>query len=546
MTSVDQLTLNGQSQISINAGTAPGAVRIRVDLYEDNSGVMGDAVDDIPSEEKNIVTVITGPPAQGVINYSSFDIAALTGGTYQMPVTALLWDIHSNPVNDSTSVYFDIRGITDSYDATKTYVNEDIIYWGTAPGERNETPDSLVYRCLNPVHGVCQLSASGAITGIPDSFVNNPPDNALEVGECNALDPSNDATCNENLNSIDCIAETGFASCINIGDNPECINATSEVQCQTAINNGWDCELVTSLVCNWQETFDFYDWSNDSLITFNDVWIPQQHPATILGDKKTGNLDLENNSYPGMANTLIYYGSSDLLEEAVIRVHTLGAYGESLVIDSRSSQQGENLYLPITEDGNITVFPGNMSANFSGITELGADGIAGDPPGIATDDDDIPWTCGNSPLEFQVTASISDYFQADIFNAELQIFPNGASEIVSVCDGIDTDGDGITGTCTDGDSNSLPYSRCSYCGSAGGIWAPDLGDQTGVGITNPSGQVTWVIRYDCGINDCDNCDTAQNPSCEDFESNVLVQHLNDTQIVSYPLVITISQTVACD
>ena len=92
-TSVDQLTLNGESSISINSGTSPGTVRLKVELYEDDNGAIGSAVADVPTEEKNIVTVITGPPAQGVINYSYVDITAIDGGLYEVPVTVMLSDV---------------------------------------------------------------------------------------------------------------------------------------------------------------------------------------------------------------------------------------------------------------------------------------------------------------------------------------------------------------------------------------------------------------------------------------------------------------------
>ena len=42
-----------------------------------------------------------------------------------------------------------------------------------------------------------------------------------------------------------------------------------------------------------------------------------------------------------------------------------------------------------------------------------------------------------------------------------------------------------------------------------------------LGITDNSGQVTWTIRYDLGINVCENCGDA-NAQCADFESNVTV------------------------
>ena len=67
------------------------------------------------------------------------------------------------------------------------------------------------------------------------------------------------------------------------------------------------------------------------------------------------------------------------------------------------------------------------------------------------------------------------------------------------CDPIDSDGDGITGTCSNADFNN----QCSLCVGNGAIWTPDNDDaipgsfddnQTQC-ITNGNGQCFWIIHY---------------------------------------------------
>ena len=513
--SVDQLTLNGESSISINAGTSPGTVRIKVELYEDNSGVMGSALSDVPTEEKNIVTVITGPPAQGIINYSYVDITAIDGGLYEVPVTVMLWDVHSNPVSDSTNVYFDVRGITNQYDPTMTYVNDDIVYWGTAEG--NETPDSLVYRCYNPVHGVCQLSVADIISGVPNELVSNPPDGSAVLEHCVGEDPDGIIDCTDNLSSIACIAVIIDGTCE--GENPICNNANESV-CNAAGAGGADCGWVQN-TCNWESLFD--------VDTAGELWIPQIHPASIEGAAKTGNENSNGEAYTGVANTVLRFGSSDIFAETVIRAHTLGVDGGSLIIDSRASHSGENLVLPLTADGNLSVSANPLAWDFSTV---------GDPDGNYDP---------NDPPIITVTATLSDYYQYFI-DAGLLTISAPFGTVVSVCNGIDGDGDGITGTCTDDDGNSLPFSTCSTCGDEGGNWTADAGDVDviGFGKTNSSGQVTWGVQYDFGINICDDCLTAQNPTCEDRESNIVVQLMDPLSQASDPVIVVLSQSVACE
>ena len=64
------------------------------------------------------------------------------------------------------------------------------------------------------------------------------------------------------------------------------------------------------------------------------------------------------------------------------------------------------------------------------------------------------------------------------------------------------------------------------------------------GITNNNGTVTWTIRYDLGINFCEDCEG--DPTCDDFDSNITVTLLNPQGATSDPQTVTLIQPVAMD
>jgi hypothetical protein len=146
------LSSNGVSTVPVNAGTRPGSVQMKVELYAtEDDGTMSDEI--IATSQGTPITIATGSPAQGVINYSYVDITTIGGGLYQIPVSVDLWDVHSNPVADSTNVYFSVRGVATPYDEAAEYYNGDKIFWSPAQTNHgSEITDSLVYECKAPVN----------------------------------------------------------------------------------------------------------------------------------------------------------------------------------------------------------------------------------------------------------------------------------------------------------------------------------------------------------------------------------------------------------
>ena len=262
------------------------------------------------------------------------------------------------------------------------------------------------------------------------------------------------------------------------------------------------------------------------------LWELQDHPANIEPVAKTGNESPQGESFPGKAWTYLYYSSSTMFDETVLFAQTYGADGSELIIDSRDSHDGASLVLPFTPDGTISLSVNPGSGQLTALTP---------------------------ELFVTVTGSLIDYYQYYIDNGILALNAPGAT-VVDVCNGIDMDGDG-TGVCfvdvngdgiMFGDEPQLPFNTCSICGDNGGTWAFDDGENNGFpddgipdddpiyGITNNDGQVTWTIRYDLGINICENCGE-NNAQCNDFESQITVTLLNPQGGGSDPQTVTVIQ-----
>jgi len=144
---------NGQATVTLNSGSQPGSVPIRAELYPSDLGIDCNSINEstyntygIASLESVPVTVVTGAPTFGQINYSYVEISPIGGGQYELPLSVSLWDFYSNPVADSTNVYIWIEGIADPWSIDSVYTFGDSVKWGgiDANGQTIEV-DSLVY-----------------------------------------------------------------------------------------------------------------------------------------------------------------------------------------------------------------------------------------------------------------------------------------------------------------------------------------------------------------------------------------------------------------
>ncbi len=189
---------NGYASVTLNSGTFPGAVRIRTELYEIGE-MMYDETTMIAYAQNVMTTVITGPPAYGEINFATSEISPISGGNYQLPLSVNVWDLHANPVKDSTSVWLTLYEAAELFSPDSTYTIGDFVIWGPS----DDLPmDSLVYNCQVPVvppvptpgEGVivdgtpiwaprqhpCFIVAEHVLTGEPSEFGGGDAGNAFQ------------------------------------------------------------------------------------------------------------------------------------------------------------------------------------------------------------------------------------------------------------------------------------------------------------------------------------------------------------------------------
>ncbi len=99
-TSVTVATNYGTASVTLNSGTESGPVQLTVST---------ETPDGIPIVSTGMpVTIRAGLPAHINADVDVVSIEQIGGGFYQMEVAALVWDEFTNPVEDSTQVYWSI------------------------------------------------------------------------------------------------------------------------------------------------------------------------------------------------------------------------------------------------------------------------------------------------------------------------------------------------------------------------------------------------------------------------------------------------------
>ena len=130
-TSATIYTVNGVASVSINSGTDPGPVRIVVTCDCDQDGVVDLTSIDVP------VIIASGAPYHIEAEYDPNATEAIGGGFYQTECAAIVSDIHYNPVEDSTYVYWSIDPmlpdtLIDAFVEGVSFTNNEGILSGTA------------------------------------------------------------------------------------------------------------------------------------------------------------------------------------------------------------------------------------------------------------------------------------------------------------------------------------------------------------------------------------------------------------------------------
>ena len=103
-------TTNGEASVTLNSGNRPGIVTMRVQLCEiENVNDEGVCSDIIYEADRIVAAISTGPAAYGQVVAGWAEADSTGGGVFSIPITATFWDEWTNPIADSTSVYWYIN-----------------------------------------------------------------------------------------------------------------------------------------------------------------------------------------------------------------------------------------------------------------------------------------------------------------------------------------------------------------------------------------------------------------------------------------------------
>jgi hypothetical protein len=124
MDSVLVISNGGEAQISVNSGTASGMLKIRASITKWDSLTQTKRY--VFSLKTNIV-IHAGPPApfpNGIVPFiGAFNTGTnMGGGLWRIIAGAVVKDIHNNPVDKGTAVWFEVLGAPDCQIVAEAYV----------------------------------------------------------------------------------------------------------------------------------------------------------------------------------------------------------------------------------------------------------------------------------------------------------------------------------------------------------------------------------------------------------------------------------------
>ena len=224
-------TTNGEASVTLNSGNRPGIVTMRVELCEIENMDNGACSDVIYEAERIVAAISTGPAAYGQVVAGWAEADSTGGGVFSIPITATFWDEWTNPIADSTSVYW--------------YINPEYI--------ASVDPDSKIGNCGNGEPGQACTNAyytSGEIFSTGQICAKVSGQVGGDVIAC-----SGGARC-EDFSEFDCFSN-GDLGCTWNEEFDECYFIASEKYCNTLFTQE-DCEssensMMAPYNCLWDE-----------------------------------------------------------------------------------------------------------------------------------------------------------------------------------------------------------------------------------------------------------------------------------------------------
>mgnify|MGYP001215089619 CR=1 FL=1 len=493
---------NGTGSVTLNSGTQPGSIPVHVELFnlgipeEPCASINGTPLDvqpDIGAElcasiytnrnnglydecelaffDAIPVTVVTGAPHSGEINFSYVDIAPIGGGLYQVPLSVQLEDEWANPVQDSTNVYIWVEGFARSFDNTTDYPNEgaitDTVKWGIEIDGSIDIRDSLRY--------VLQRPDQFSLGQNPNEMNSNIINNSCQCYKSQLLDE-----CSSDGITTNCIWEV-------IPNEPGSVVGEAKTG-MLSPDNAYVPGVAWSYV--YFGTGDMFERVIIKALTYD------SNGNILLIDSRVNhqNRPLTLPFWPGTVNVSsaidawdfgVQGAGSECYEPDWVNDGTLGdESGTTLTFPN----EGVQIIASITDYYQYPVSGGTilLDADFSTPDE-GSYNYC-DVAEAEEDYDDCFVPVGTQ-------ASCSNTSATNIDDSDTSA---NAHDWIA-CDPIDSDGDGITGDCDIDDFDN----QCSLCVGNGGLWTPDnddgipgsFDDNQTVCKTNGNGQCFWIIHY---------------------------------------------------
>ena len=221
-------SVNGIANVTLNSGNRPGLVLIKAQLCSTEDSENGTCPIDEQEEPNNqdhkviyqaervAAAISTGPANYGQVVAGWTEADSTGGGVYSLPVTATFWDKWTNPISDSTSVYW--------------YINPEYI--------ASVDPESKVGNCGQNEPGQACTDAfytSGDIFSQGQICAKVAGEGGSDVLAC-----SGGARC-EDFTEFNCL-ESEDSGCVWNEEFEECYFIASEAFCNTIYEFSSQCD----------------------------------------------------------------------------------------------------------------------------------------------------------------------------------------------------------------------------------------------------------------------------------------------------------------
>ena len=226
-------TSTGEASVTLNSGNTPGIVTMKVELCEiDDVSEDGLCANVITEAERIVAAISTGPAAYGQVVAGWAEADSTGGGVFSIPITATFWDQWTNPIADSTNVYW--------------YINPEYI--------ASVDTDSQIGDCGNGEPGQACTNAyyvSGEIFSTGQICAKVSGQDGNEIVAC-----SGGTRCEDFTEQFDCYSNEDLGCTWN-EEFEECYFITSERYCNTLFTQQ-ECEspensMMAPYNCIWNE-----------------------------------------------------------------------------------------------------------------------------------------------------------------------------------------------------------------------------------------------------------------------------------------------------